>query len=91
MSLTYTEKGMNHKSFINSLSEKIGASADETQTKVDVLLDIFTDNLKSGNQLNISSFGLFEVTMKEDKVIVDPSTKKKMLVPPRLELNFTSK
>ncbi|MCF0209386.1 MAG: HU family DNA-binding protein, partial [Bacteroidaceae bacterium] len=31
------------------------------------------------------------VTMKEDKVIVDPSTKKKMLVPPRLELNFTSK
>ncbi|MCQ2254746.1 MAG: HU family DNA-binding protein [Bacteroidaceae bacterium] len=82
---------MNHKSFIDNLSEKIGTTAEDTQAKLDVLLDIFTNNLKSGNQINVSSFGLFEVNLKEDKIIVDPSTKKKMLVPPRLELNFTGK
>lgn len=82
---------MNHKSFIDNLSAKIGTTAEDTQAKLDVLLDIFTNNLKSGNQINVSSFGLFEVNLKEDKIIVDPSTKKKMLVPPRLELNFTGK
>lgn len=82
---------MNHKSFIDALSEKIGYTTEETQTNLDVLLEVFTNNLKSGNQINISSFGLFDVNLKEDKIIVDPSTKKKMLVPPRLELNFTAK
>lgn len=82
---------MNHKSFIDTLSEKLGNTPEETQANYDVLLDVFTNNLKSGNQINISSFGLFEVNLKEDKIIVDPSTKKKMLVPPRLELNFTAK
>lgn len=82
---------MNHKSFIDTLSEKLGASAEETQANLDVLLEVFTQNLKSGNQINISSFGLFDVKLKEDKIIVDPSTNKKMLVPPRLELNFTGK
>jgi len=82
---------MNHKSFIDTLSEKLGSTSEDTQANVDVLLDIFTNNLKLGNQVNISSFGLFEMSLKEDKIIVDPSTKKKMLVPPRLELNFTGK
>ncbi len=82
---------MNHKSFIDTLSEKLGTSAEETQANYDVLLEVFTQNLKSGNQINISSLGLFDVKLKEDKIIVDPSTKKKMLVPPRLELNFTGK
>lgn len=82
---------MNHKAFIDNLSEKLGYTAEDTQSKLDTMLSIFTDNLKSGNQINISSFGLFNVNLKEDKIIVDPSTKKKMLVPPRLELNFTGK
>lgn len=82
---------MNHKSFIETLSEKLGTTPEETQANYDVLLEVFTQNLKSGNQINVSSFGLFDVKLKEDKIIVDPSTKKKMLVPPRLELNFTGK
>lgn len=82
---------MNHKLFIDTLSEKLGTTPEETQANYDALLEIFTNNLKSGNQINISSFGLFDVNLKEDKIIIDPSTKKKMLVPPRLELNFTGK
>lgn len=82
---------MNHKSFIESLAKRSGCSEEETQERVSSLTDVFTANLKAGNQINISNFGLFEVKLKEDQIIVDPSTKKKMLVPPRLEIKFQGK
>ena len=79
---------MNHTSFIKALSVKSGVTAEETQERLDALTAAFAGNLKAGNQVNITSFGLFEVKLREDQVIVDPTTKKKMLVPPRLEVRF---
>ncbi len=82
---------MNHKLFIDTLSEKLGCSSEETQENMDVLISLFNENLKEGNQINISSFGLFYVQMKKEQIIVDPTTKKKMLVPPKLEVKFSGK
>lgn len=82
---------MNHKLFIDTLSEKLGCSAEETQENLDMLIGLFNENLKEGNQINISSFGLFDVQMKKEQIIVDPTTKKKMLVPPKLEVKFYGK
>lgn len=80
---------MNHSSLIETLSDRLGLSAEEAQERLEALTAIFTENLKAGNQINISSFGLFDVKLKEDMVIIDPSTNKRMLVPPRLEVKFT--
>ncbi|MCF0243152.1 MAG: HU family DNA-binding protein [Bacteroidaceae bacterium] len=82
---------MNHSSFIQTLSQRLGVTPADAQEKVDALIAVFKENLAVGNQINISSFGLFDMQLKKEQIIVDPTTKKKMLVPPRLELKFQGK
>ena len=82
---------MNHSSFIQTRSQRRGVTPADAQEKVDALIAVFKENLAVGNQINISSFGLFDMQLKKEQIIVDPTTKKKMLVQPRLELKFQGK
>ena len=47
-----------------------------------------TEMLESGNEVNVQGFGSFEVKKKNERVIVHPSTGKKILVPPKLVVGF---
>ena len=38
--------------------------------------------------LAVQGFGIFDVKKKLERVVVNPATKKRMLVPPKLVLNF---
>jgi len=38
--------------------------------------------------VSLPNFGTFEVKKRMERVIVNPSTKQRMLVPPKLVLNF---
>ena len=40
------------------------------------------------SSIQINSFGIFEVKKRLERVITNPGTGKKMLVPPKLVLNF---
>ncbi|MCF0202940.1 MAG: HU family DNA-binding protein [Bacteroidaceae bacterium] len=81
---------MNNKSFIQSLAGKMDFTETETQDCVNDLVRIISENLLSGNQVNINGFGLFDVKMKKERIIVDPNTGRKLLVPPRLEVKLES-
>lgn len=81
---------MNNKEFISELSTRVGRSAKETQSMVVQLIAEMTDQLEDNNLIVAQGFGTFEVKKKTERVMVNPSTGQRMLVPPKLVISFKS-
>ncbi len=79
---------MNNKNFIAELSRRIGKSVDETQMLTYSLVDSMNEAFQEGDAVVVNNFGTFEVKKRLERVMVSPTTKKKMLVPPKLVLAF---
>jgi nucleoid DNA-binding protein len=79
---------MNNKDFISELAQKTGYTNADAQKLVFQLIDVMSDSLTEGNVISIAGFGLFEVKKKLERVIVNPTTGQRMLVPPKLTLSF---
>ncbi len=79
---------MNNKKFISELSSRIGRPVDEVQLLTYTLVDSMNDFFQEGNSVSLNNFGTFEVKKRMERIMVSPTTKKKMLVPPKLVLGF---
>lgn len=79
---------MNNKDFISELASKSGYSLKETSNFVTSLLEEMTHQLEEGNSIYIQGFGTFEVKKKMERISVNPLTKQRMLVPPKLVLSY---
>lgn len=79
---------MNNKDFLTKLSAKTGYSLEDTQKLVQSVIKTMGKKLEKGDSIQINSFGIFEVKKRLERVITNPGTGKKMLVPPKLVLNF---
>ena len=49
---------------------------------------IMGEELQEGKTIAIQNFGTFEVRKKMERITVNPVTKQRFLVPPKLILNF---
>lgn len=79
---------MNNKEFIAALAQRTGYSQSDTQKMVNNLLNEMADHFLEGDSVQIANFGSFEIKKKLERVVVNPSTQQRMLVPPKLVLNF---
>ena len=79
---------MTNKDFILELSEQTGYSPEDTQKMVNVIVETMGDIFQEDNIVLVPTFGTFEVKKKMERVMVNPSTGQRMLVPPKLVLNF---
>lgn len=85
---------MNNKEFLTEMSNKMsaGSSAAITPAMCQKMVAEFTEclvgALESDNEVIVAGLGNFEIKKKNERVIVNPSTGKKMLVPPKLAINF---
>jgi len=79
---------MNNKEFITELSSRLNLQFKETQDVANNLLETFTSLLEKGNEVALTGFGSFEVKKRNERIIINPSSGKKMLVPPKLTVNF---
>ncbi len=79
---------MNNKQFITTLSQKEGLLQRDAQKMVNLLIAELTAQFENGNSLTVQNFGQFEVKKKLERVVVNPSTGQRMLVPPKLVLSF---
>ena len=52
------------------------------------LLSDMTQELQEGNVVTIQGYGTFEVKKKAERITVNPTTKQRMLVPPKLVLAY---
>jgi len=79
---------LNNKDFIKELSEKLGYTIKDTNKLVASTISIMTDSLIESDSVMISSFGLFDVKKKVERITINPNTKVRLLVPPKLVLTF---
>lgn len=79
---------MNNKEFITELASKSGYTNKDTSRLVSSVIDIMTQELQDGNPVVVQGFGTFEVKKKPEKILVNPATKQRMLVPPKLVLTY---
>ena len=81
---------MNNKEFISDLAHVTDHSVRDTQILVNSLVAEMTSLFEEENVLMVPSFGTFEVKKKLERVLLNPVTGQRMLVPPKLTLTFKS-
>ena len=79
---------MNNKEFIAELAERTGYGMKDTQKLVNNIINAMGDAFQEDNAVLVPNFGIFEAKNKLERVIVNPATQQRMLVPPKLVLNF---
>ena len=79
---------MNNKEFTTELAHRLGYTAKDTASMMESLSNVVMQALQEGDTLQLQGFGAFEVKKKMERVVVNPTTKLRMLVPPKLVLNY---
>lgn len=79
---------MNNKDFTSELSRRLGYTIKDTSELMFSLLSDMTQGLQEGNIVTIQGFGTFEVKKKAERITVNPTSKQRMLVPPKLVLAY---
>lgn len=79
---------MNNKEYISELAQQTGYSQEDTQRLVRKVIDAMIAEFEDGEIVAIPNFGTFEVKKRLERVVINPNTKKRQLVPPKLVLSF---
>ena len=82
---------MNNKDLINALSQKMGLKAADTQSMVLTTVKAIIDKMCEAEPVNVTGLGTFDVRKRNERIIVNPGTGKKNLVPPKLVATFKPK
>lgn len=79
---------MNNKEFIADLANRTKLGSKEVGSLVNATVSAIIGELTEENTIAIPGFGSFEVKKKLERVLVNPTTKQRMLIPPKMTVNF---
>ena len=79
---------MNNKELTSALTTATGCNAGDTKRFMETLVEIMGDHFTRGDSVQLAGLGTFEVRKKMERIIVNPGTGQRMLVPPKLTLAF---
>ena len=71
---------MNNKEFTSELAERLGYTIKDTSELIGSLLSSMTQELEEGN--------VIAVKKKAERISINPASKQRMLVPPKLVLSY---
>jgi DNA-binding protein HU-beta len=63
---------MNKAELINHLSEKVGVTKKQAEDMVEAFVDVVTNTLKAGGEVNIAGFGAFMAKTRAARMGVNP-------------------
>jgi len=79
---------MNNKEFIAEVAQRTGISPAQCQEMVSSLSETLVSAFEVDNEVVVAGLGNFEIKKKNERIMINPSNGKKMLVPPKLVINF---
>ncbi|MDR0370306.1 MAG: HU family DNA-binding protein [Prevotellaceae bacterium] len=79
---------MNHKELIADIAGKIDLTKTEVEHLLDIIVDVCCEQLEGRGSIGMQSFGVFDVKKREERLTVHPTTQKRMMIPPKLTVNF---
>ncbi len=82
---------MTNQELIAVLAKRLEWTQRQTADTLDTLIGLMNKQLEDGNSINIQGFGLFEPKKKGERVSVNPVTKKRFLIPPKITLSIQAR
>ena len=79
---------MNNKDYISELARRSGYTQSDTQRMVNTFIECMGKAFEEGDAVQVNGFGTFEVKKRLERIVVNPGTQQRMLVPSKLVLNF---
>lgn len=79
---------MNNKEFIAELSQRSGYSQENTQRLVRTVIEAMASQFDDGENVTVPSFGTFELKKRMERIVVNPASGQRMMVPPKIVLAF---
>lgn len=79
---------MTNQELTVALAKRLGWTQKQTAEVLEATVSIINSNLEDYNSINIQGFGLFETKKKSERVSVNPVSKQRFLVPPKISLTF---
>ena len=79
---------MTTKELITAVSSKIGMKKVRTEELMNATVAILQKELLDGKSVQMPSFGTLEMKRKNTREVIHPTTKKRTVVPEKMQLNF---
>ncbi len=79
---------MDHKTFLETLSQRVNAGKEETSDMIESLCKVLADTALDGDSVTFPGFGSFEPKKRLERIALHPSSGKRMLIPPKITLSF---
>lgn len=79
---------MDNKTLIDTVASRLDKSHEEIAELTEALGLVIADVLKAGDVVAIPSVGTFETKLKAERIALHPSTGKRLLVPPKINITF---
>ena len=79
---------MDNKRLVETLADKLGRSADDVNKLLEGLAGVLRTRCGELDSVIVPGFGAFEPRKRNERVMVNPKTGKRMLVPPKVVLGF---
>ena len=70
------------------MARRFGYTVKVESSLLVAFVDEMSDVLVDENVIAFQNIGSFEVRKKQERVVVNPATQQRMLVPPKLVINF---
>ena len=79
---------MNNKKLVETVSQNIGRTPEDVSKLLEGLAGVLRSKCSEMDSVFVPSFGTFEPKKRDERVMVHPRNGKRMLVPPKIVLNF---
>lgn len=79
---------MDNKKLIETIATNLGRSNEDVAKLVDALAGVLRTRCGDMDSVVVPGFGTFEPKKRNERVMIHPSTGKRMLVPPKITLGF---
>lgn len=79
---------MDNKQLQETIAKRMGRNGADVAKLMDALVTTIKERCGELDSIAIPGFGTFEAKKKLERIVVNPGTGKRMLVPPKISLTF---
>lgn len=81
---------MLHKELADKLSKSLGRNKSDINKLLDALSNVVVERCSELDSITVPRFGMIEGVKHNETIEIDDATSKRILVPPRVEVQFST-
>ena len=81
---------MLHKELVDKLSKSLGRNKSDINKLFEALSNVVVERCSELDSITVPRFGIIEAVKHNETIEIDNETSKRMLIPPSVEMQFSS-